>query len=59
MTLAPAPVRTASCGTKELPGEPSLPGSGGVATQRVEEVGLLHPVIDLVRDLQRFLEQRL
>ena len=44
---------------KQLRCDPRLARSGGVAAQRVEEVELRYPVIDLMSDSQRFYEPRL
>ncbi len=59
MTLCAGPGADGVRGSEQLRGEPCLPGSGGMAAQGVEQVGLLHPVIDLVGDPQRLGEQRL
>ena len=59
MTLCAGPGADGVRGSEQLRREPCLPGSGGMAAQCVEQVGLLHPVIDLVGDPQRLGEQGL
>ena len=59
MTLRAGPGAHGLGGSEKLRGEPCLPGPGGMAAQCVEQVGLLHPVIDLVSDPQRLCQQRL
>ena len=46
-------------GSEQLRREPCVPAPGGMAAQRVEQVGLLHAVIDLASDPQRLCEQGL